>query len=251
MTVITDFLYVEKLNIISASNIEEFQDIMYYLNSSPVPDKNELIILTNAGGPGVMATDALLVILTPQAMTECLPTAEAVVRVVKKKPHKTVLACFLGAEKIAESLGVLRAGGIPQYRSPESAVDVIKVMSEHVRWRTKPKRVVRLFPVNRHKVEIVIERHIRQGREALGRREYDRATQLADQARNAVMKVLPDFLNEEMKRARNKLLDLKVKGGDLTRPIGILKQASIHLKREEYGDAMRFVRMFRRETEAL
>ena len=95
------------------------------------------------------------------------------------------------------------------------------------------------------------ERHIRQGREALGRREYDRATQLADQARNAVMKVLPDFLNEEMKRARNKLLDLKVKGGDLTRPIGILKQASIHLKREEYGDAMRFVRMFRRETEAL
>ncbi len=95
------------------------------------------------------------------------------------------------------------------------------------------------------------ERHIRQGREALGRREYDRATQLADQARNAVMKVLPDFLNEEMKRARNKLLDLKVRGGDLTRPIGILKQASIHLKREEYGDAMRFVRMFRRETEAL
>lgn len=95
------------------------------------------------------------------------------------------------------------------------------------------------------------ERYIRQGREALGRREYDGAAQLADQARNAVMKVLPDFLNEEMKRARNKLLDLKVRGGDLTRPIGILKQASIHLKREEYGDAMRLVRTFRRETESL
>ena len=95
------------------------------------------------------------------------------------------------------------------------------------------------------------EKFIRLGREALGRREYDRAAQLAEQATGAIMKVLPEFLNGEMKRARNKLLDLKMKGGDLTRPIGILKQASIHLKREEYGDAMRFVRMFRRETEKL
>ncbi len=93
------------------------------------------------------------------------------------------------------------------------------------------------------------DRWIRQGREALGRREYENAVKLANQARGAVMKVLPDFLNDEMKRARNKLLDLKVRGGDLTRPIGILKQASIHLKREEYADAVRYVRMFRRETE--
>jgi hypothetical protein len=94
------------------------------------------------------------------------------------------------------------------------------------------------------------EKYIRQGREALGRREYDSASQLANRATGAIMKVLPNFLNDEMKRARNKLLDLKMRGGDLTRPIGILKQASIHLKREEYPDAMRFVRMFRRETES-
>ena len=93
------------------------------------------------------------------------------------------------------------------------------------------------------------EKCIRLGREALGRREYDSAVKLANRARGAVMKILPDFLNDEMKRARDKLLDMKVRGGDLTRPIGILKQASIHLKREEYGDAMRYVRMFRRETE--
>ena len=93
------------------------------------------------------------------------------------------------------------------------------------------------------------EKSIRQGREALGRREYENAVKLANRARGAVMKILPDFLNDEMKRARNKLLDMKVRGGDLTRSIGILKQASIHLKREEYGDAMKYVRMFRRETE--
>jgi len=47
----------EKLNVIPANNIEEFQDIVYYLNSGPVPAKNEVIIVTNAGGPGVIAAD--------------------------------------------------------------------------------------------------------------------------------------------------------------------------------------------------
>ncbi len=97
----------------------------------------------------------------------------------------------------------------------------------------------------------VADKYIRQGREALGKREYDSASRLADQATGAIMRIVPEFLNDEMKRARNKLLDLKMRGGDLTRPIGILKQASIHLKREEYAEAMRFVRQFRRETERL
>ena len=47
----------EKMNAIPVNNIEEFQDIIYYLDSNPVPTKNEVIILTNAGGPGVMASD--------------------------------------------------------------------------------------------------------------------------------------------------------------------------------------------------
>jgi acetyltransferase len=47
----------EKTNVVPADNIEEFQDIIYFLNSNPVPTKNEVIILTNAGGPGVMASD--------------------------------------------------------------------------------------------------------------------------------------------------------------------------------------------------
>lgn len=47
----------EKFNVISAGNIEEFQDFIYYLDSDSIPEKNEVIILTNAGGPGVMASD--------------------------------------------------------------------------------------------------------------------------------------------------------------------------------------------------
>ncbi|MFA6193602.1 MAG: acetate--CoA ligase family protein, partial [Parcubacteria group bacterium] len=47
----------EKLNVIPANNIEEFQDIIYFLNSNPIPKNKEIIVLTNAGGPGVMASD--------------------------------------------------------------------------------------------------------------------------------------------------------------------------------------------------
>ena len=220
----------ERAGIIRCDSIEQQFQYAEAFATQPLPAGNRVAVITNAGGPGIMAADAIereglgfaqlsqatkdklagflpaasniqnpvdilgdaladryefaldtvlddpgvdiaLVVLTPQAMTECLPTAEAIVRVVKQKPKKTVLACFLGAEKIAEALTVLRAGGVPQYRSPESAVDVIKMMSEHVRWRNKPKRVVRLFPVNRHKVEIILERHIRQGLREVGEAE--------------------------------------------------------------------------------
>jgi len=47
----------EKLNIIEAKNIEEFQDIILFLNSGKIPGKHEIIVLTNAGGPGVLASD--------------------------------------------------------------------------------------------------------------------------------------------------------------------------------------------------
>jgi acetyl coenzyme A synthetase (ADP forming)-like protein len=220
----------ERAGIIRCGSIEQQFDYAEGFAMQPLPGGNRVAVITNAGGPGIMAADAIerqglgfaqpsqatmdklagylpaasnihnpidilgdaladryefaldavlddpgvdiaLVVLTPQAMTECKATAEAVARVVKRKPGKTVMACFLGAEKIAEALTVLRAANIPQYRSPEDAVEVVRVMTGYVRWRNKPKRVVKLFPVNRHKVEIILERHIRQGLREVGEAE--------------------------------------------------------------------------------
>ncbi|MDI6778051.1 MAG: acetate--CoA ligase family protein [Patescibacteria group bacterium] len=47
----------EKLNIVEAKTIEEFQNLILYLNADKIPAKKEIIILTNAGGPGVLASD--------------------------------------------------------------------------------------------------------------------------------------------------------------------------------------------------
>jgi acetyl coenzyme A synthetase (ADP forming)-like protein len=115
--------------------------------------------------------DSVIVLLTPQAMTDPAGTARAIVNVANKKPGKPIFGCFLGASKVDEANTILRNGAIPQYDSPESAVLTLKVMTDYVRWRSRPKRVVKLFSVNRHKVETIIERHLRQGVHQIGEAE--------------------------------------------------------------------------------
>jgi predicted RNA-binding Zn-ribbon protein involved in translation (DUF1610 family) len=85
---------------------------------------------------------------------------------------------------------------------------------------------------------------LKRAESALQARNWDEAAGLAVQARQSLVTALPDLLNREMKKARNALLEMKVKGGDLAKPVGILKQASIHIKREDYAEATKFVSMF-------
>jgi acetyltransferase len=47
----------EKLNIIEAKNIEELQDLILFLGTGKIPSRKEIVVLTNAGGPAVLATD--------------------------------------------------------------------------------------------------------------------------------------------------------------------------------------------------
>ncbi len=107
--------------------------------------------------------DIVLVLLTPQVMTDAAATATVVVKIANKKTPKPILACFLGARKVEKGIEILRKGGIALYDSPQEAVAAIRVMNHYARWRDRPKRVVKLFPVNRRKVEAIVERHLRQG----------------------------------------------------------------------------------------
>jgi acetyl coenzyme A synthetase (ADP forming)-like protein len=107
--------------------------------------------------------NAILVLLTPHGVTEVEETARTVVEIAGSNGRKPVLACFLGGRKISKGVAILREGGVPCYESPESAVATIKVMADYGRWRSRPERVVKLFPVNRRKVEQLIRRHLTRG----------------------------------------------------------------------------------------
>jgi acetyltransferase len=148
----------------AAANLHNPIDVL----GDALPDRYEFALDVVLDDPNV---NSVIVLLTPQAMTDATGTAKALVEVVKKKPTKPVFAAFLGAGKVAEANVILREGLIPQYDSPEAAVLTIKVMTDYVRWKARPKRVVKLFSVNRHKAENIIERHLRQGIRQIGEAE--------------------------------------------------------------------------------
>jgi acetyl coenzyme A synthetase (ADP forming)-like protein len=219
----------DRAGIVRCESIKEQFDFAQAFAQQPLPAGPRVAVITNAGGPGIMAADAiertglefaslsdetvealaqglppaanihnpidvlgdalsdryelalrvalddggidaLLVLLTPQAMTDATATAEVVVKTAEKA-GKPVLACFLGAAKVREGTQILAEGGIPQYDSAESAVATLRAMTDYVRWRARPKRVVKLFPVNRRKVERIVERHLRRGQREIGEME--------------------------------------------------------------------------------
>lgn len=69
------------------------------------------------------ATDGLLVILTPQAMTDATATAERIVGLAAGSDHP-VLASWMGADEVQEGRRVLRAAGVPSFPYPDLAARI-------------------------------------------------------------------------------------------------------------------------------
>jgi acetyltransferase len=148
----------------AAANFHNPVDVL----GDALPDRYEFALDVVLDDPNV---NAILILLTPQVMTDDVGTAQAIVKVLKNKPGKPIFACFLGAQKVAKGCEILKQNKIPQYDSPEAAVLAIKVMVDYVRWKARPKRVVKLFNVNRHKVETIIQRHLRRDIRQIGEAE--------------------------------------------------------------------------------
>ena len=66
-------------------------------------------------------SDGLLVLLTPQAMTDATMTAEQL-RPFAQRPGKPLLACWMGGSGVAAGRAILRQARIPTFNNPESAV---------------------------------------------------------------------------------------------------------------------------------
>ncbi|MDF1816806.1 MAG: bifunctional acetate--CoA ligase family protein/GNAT family N-acetyltransferase [Verrucomicrobiales bacterium] len=71
-------------------------------------------------------TDGLLVMLTPQAMTDPEKIAQAVIetwRNHKNSVKKPVITCWMGERHVESSRRLFSAAGIPSFQTPESAVN--------------------------------------------------------------------------------------------------------------------------------
>ena len=167
-------------------NIFDFTDLV---GRRRIPKGNRLAIVTNAGGPGVMATDSLiswggklvdlseetmqklndylppfwshgnpidvlgdatperfaksteivledknvdavLVLLTPQAMTSPTETAEAIAKLASNT-SKSIMAAWLGGASMRKGIQIFNQAGIPSYQAPEQAIRAFMTLSHY------------------------------------------------------------------------------------------------------------------------
>ncbi len=76
--------------------------------------------------------DGLLAILSPQAMTEPVDAARAVIESARAS-SKPVIACWMGEEQVAAGRAELASAGIPVFRTPEPAVETFANVSAFYR----------------------------------------------------------------------------------------------------------------------
>lgn len=131
-------------------------------SATPTPSAYGAAVAAAQQDPGV---DAIVVILTPQAMTQCVDTARAI---SENRGSKPVLVSFMGGKVVLPGREELLELGIPEYPSPEAAVAALKAMCDYAEWKETPPRMVARFPVNRRRAERVLHRCLRTGQLQVG-----------------------------------------------------------------------------------
>ncbi|MBV7377647.1 GNAT family N-acetyltransferase [Maritimibacter dapengensis] len=133
------------LNIALADLSETTRETLAKLLPKHWTAANPIDILGDAGperyGPAVKAVyddpsnDGVLVMLTPQAMTDPTAAAWSVVEALPKRRKKPVLACWMGEATVSEGRKVLSENGIADFISPERAVEAFSYLAKHHRNR--------------------------------------------------------------------------------------------------------------------
>ncbi len=216
----------QQAGVLRANDMASMFDMALALGYQPLLKNDRIVIVTNAGGPGILATDALersgmnlarlkvetiqaleqylpdaasaanpvdvlgdaradryrfalesvskdpnvdgiMVVLTPQAMTEIEDTARAVGE-LSQEIEKPILACFMGEAKVELGIKVLREYDVPNFSFPESASLAFQAMSQYRNIKERKDPVYESFEVDNQAVKEVLERAKKDGRYAIG-----------------------------------------------------------------------------------
>ncbi|MBI1975992.1 MAG: acetate--CoA ligase family protein, partial [Candidatus Omnitrophica bacterium] len=211
--------------IFRVDSVDELFDYAKAFSANKRPKGNRVAIVTNAGGPGIMATDAsvryglemavvsekteeelkkvlpstanihnpidvigdaqhgryetalkialkdshldgVIVILTPQAMTDIEAIAEVIGKIASKH-HKPVLACFMGIVDVSAGVKVLERWGVPHYRFPESAAKALAGMARYTAWVARPRTEYKEFKIEAGAARAILQKAVGQKRRNL------------------------------------------------------------------------------------
>ena len=122
-------------------------------------------------GPNV---DGVLVMLTPQAMTDPTGVAEAVIE-LEKTADKPVVTCWMGEDLVGEARRRFIEAGIPTFRTPEPAVELFSHISAYYRNQKllmqTPASLSHLSPPSIESARLVIETALTERRKVMNEME--------------------------------------------------------------------------------
>jgi len=184
----TTIAAVKKGNMIFTENSDELFKLMYLIDLEILPKGRKIGIVTNAGGPGIIAVDriekedlevaeigekttqkllkflpseasitnpidilgdaksdryeltinelvnevsvdSILVILTPQLITEIEATADKITEIIKKS-SKPIFSCFIGGKDIQPGIRILEEEKAPWFNDIQQAIRLISKLTE-------------------------------------------------------------------------------------------------------------------------
>ncbi len=114
--------------------------------------------------------DGVLVMLTPQAMTDASSAAKALLKAAagSKKP---ILACWMGETSVTEARNLLSSDGIPDFTTPERAVEAFSYLAQHHRNRKlaleTPAPLSNHHPPDLDGVRMILNAALSEGRSML------------------------------------------------------------------------------------
>ena len=111
--------------------------------------------------------DAVLVILTPQSMTNALGTAEAIVR-LSRRTHKLIVCCFMGVIDVSAGVKYLQEHRIPVFRFPENAARSLAAFYRYSSWLNRQHFSHFIFQHKKDKAAKIIQDCIAEGKTKLG-----------------------------------------------------------------------------------
>ncbi len=212
--------------ILRCKTVNELFDYAQAFAANKYPTGDRVAIVTNAGGPGIMATDmseqsglrlaqfseetitelkkylpatanfhnpvdvigdaakeryentlatvladrgvdAVLIILTPQSMTDAIGTAEAIVRIAQNT-IKPILCAFMGIVDVSDGVKLLQAHKVPVYQFPESAARSLGALREGMKWLFRKILPQYNLVYDKDKAGKIIHQYLSQGRYVLG-----------------------------------------------------------------------------------
>ncbi|MFA6814041.1 MAG: CoA-binding protein [Candidatus Pacebacteria bacterium] len=206
----------DQAGIIRAQSVSELFDLASVFSANPFTEIKAVTVITNAGGPGVLTTDAvienalemtklenktikkleeflpaaanthnpvdilgdavgevyektlevisddkntdaILLLLTPQTMTEPVKTAKAVIN-LRKKTDKAIVVSLMGRDLVEGGVKLLRENKVANTTFPESAALGLGALAKFVAWtKIKEGKPLVFKDINREKVSKIFQ----------------------------------------------------------------------------------------------